>query len=157
MNTKELGDLSPTNFDGKTDKKNIGRKSNSKLVGDEGERIACQYLVKKGYNIIAKKYWISFGEIDIIAKKRWRFFVKNYKTIHFIEVKTIIGNDNNFFPEEKVNYKKQKKLRQLSQIWLENNKFPQYYPCQIDIIGVLIGQNSKKAQIHFFQNVVEDK
>ncbi len=167
MDTKELEDLSPTNF---KDEYNINiakgeapsavsggiTKSAAKLVGDEGERIACEYLVENGYKILGKNYRIKFGEIDIIARKKWKLFSRAEKTIHFIEVKTAMG-DGNFFPEEKVNYKKQKKLIGLCQIWLEKNKLPQSYPYQIDVIGVILNQNGKNNKIHYFQNVVEDQ
>lgn len=139
----------------------------TKELGNLGERIACEYLVKKGFKILGKNYRISFGEIDIIARKKFKFFAKNDKTIHFVEVKTIIQSyfsnrrpstitDMSFFPEERVGYKKQRKLIGLCQIWLEKNKLSQNHPYQIDIIGILIDQNSKKAKINYFQNVVED-
>ena len=129
---------------------------NTKELGDLGERIACEYLVKKGYKILGKNYRISFGEIDIIVKKPWKLF-RSDKTIHFIEVKTIVDFNGSFFPEERVDYRKQNKLKQLSQIWLEKNKFPQDYPYQIDVIGILVNQENKKAKLHYFKNVVEDK
>ncbi len=128
----------------------------TKELGNLGERIACEYLVKKGFKIIGKNYRISFGEIDIIAKKKWKLFSKNDKTIHFVEVKTIVGNNDSFFPEERVDYKKKKKLIGLCQIWLEKNKFKQDYPYQIDIVGILIDQHTKKTKLSYLQNVVED-
>ena len=69
MDTKELGDLSPTNFDEKWGKKNIKEKNNSKLVGDKGEDLACEYLVKNGYKILERNCVLFCGEIDIIARK----------------------------------------------------------------------------------------
>ena len=39
----------------------------TKELGALGERIACEYLVKKGFKILGKNYSIKFGEIDIIA------------------------------------------------------------------------------------------
>ena len=152
---------------------------NTKELGDLGERIACEYLVKKGYKILVKNYRISFGEIDIIAKKKWRLLdllkknpsAGSGRAIHFVEVKTIIGNPSTnsgqagsfhpepaegFFPEDKVDDRKQRKLKQMSQIWLEKNKFSQNYPYQIDVIGILIDQKSRKAKLHYFPNVIED-
>lgn len=128
----------------------------TKKLGDLGEQIACEYLVKKRYKILDKNYRIKLGEIDIIAQKRWRLFTKRDKTVHFIEVKTIINRDNNFFPEQKVDYRKQSKLRQLAEIWLGKNKFKQPYPYQIDVIGIIINPLNQKAKIHYFENVVED-
>ncbi len=127
---------------------------NKKELGDEGERIACEYLVKKGYKIIGKNYRIKFGEIDIIARKRFSFFSRSDKTIHFIEVKTIIDNGTNFFPEDRVDYKKQKKLKNLAQIWLEKHKLNQDYPNQIDIIGILVNQDTQETKVSYFENVV---
>lgn len=118
----------------------------TKELGDLGERIACEYLVEKGFNILGKNYKIKFGEIDIIAKHK--------NTIHFVEVKTIIDNDDSFFPEEHVNYKKQRKLQNLAQIWLEKNKLPQETAHQIDIIGILINEVTRNAKLHYFPNAV---
>lgn len=126
----------------------------TKELGDLGEKIACEYLVKKGYKILGRNYRINFGEIDIIARKKFSFFARD-KAIHFVEVKTIMNNDS-FYPEERVDYRKQKKLNQLSQIWLEKNKFPQNHPYQIDVIGILIHETARNAKLHYFPNVVED-
>lgn len=129
---------------------------NTKKLGALGENVACEYLVKKGYKVIGKNYRISFGEIDIIARKKWRWFSRGNKIIHFVEVKTIIDSGESFFPEERVDHKKRQKLRRLSEIWLEKNNFPQSYPCQIDVIGIIINENTRNAKVHYFQNVVED-
>lgn len=141
----------------------------TKKLGALGERIACEYLVEKGYKILAKNYRISFGEIDIIAKRKRRFFTYNDKTIHFVEVKTLLVQSFHpernegfptavqaFFPEDHVNYKKQKKLRQLAQIWLEKKGFLQDYPYQIDIIGILVDKNTRKTEVKYFLNAVSD-
>lgn len=132
-------------------------KNNPKLVGDKGERITCEYLVKKGYKILGRNYRIKLGEIDIIAKKKPKLFAENDKTIHFVEVKTIIGSSGNFFPEEKVDRRKRQKLRRLTEIWLEKNKFPQDQPCQIDVIGVVMNDIGQEPKICHFENVVEDR
>ena len=125
-------------------------------LGNFGEGIACEYLVEKGFKILGKNYRISFGEIDIIARKKFTFFGKDDHTIHFVEVKTIIAEDGSFFPEERVDYKKQQKLRNLAQIWLEKNKFSHKTPYQIDIIGILVDEVTQKAKVHYFSNVVVD-
>ena len=154
MNTKELGNLSPTNFDGRMGKQSTNWKSNPKLVGDEGENLACEYLVKNGYKVLERNYRISFGEIDIIARKKRKLFSKVDKTIHFVEVKTIVSNKN-FFPEERVDYKKQRKLKQLAEIWLEKNRFPQNYPYQIDIIGIVKDLYYNTTKLRYIPNAVE--
>ncbi len=123
-------------------------------LGNLGEKLACEYLVKKGFKILGKNDRISFGEIDIVAKKRWRLF-NNDTTIHFVEVKTIIRSDG-FFPEDRVNQRKQQKLKNLVHIWLKKNKYPQSFPCQIDVIGITVNPETKKAEIRYFPNAIED-
>ena len=53
-----------------------------KDFGDWGEETAAAYLTGKGYGILARKYYTSFGELDIIAS------APDGKTIVFAEVKT---------------------------------------------------------------------
>lgn len=126
----------------------------TKKLGELGEKIACEYLVNKDYKILGKNYRIRFGEIDVIAKKKRRLFANGDRVIHFVEVKTIIDLSDRFFPEDRVNYKKQRKLIRLCEIWLEKNKFPNDQPYQIDVIGVKVNSNTRKASLHHFQNVV---
>ena len=57
----------------------ISIKKYNKQKGDEGEAIACNYLIKNNYEIIDRNYKTYLGEIDLIAKKD--------NSIHFIEVK----------------------------------------------------------------------
>jgi putative endonuclease len=128
----------------------------TKELGNLGEKLACEYLVKKGFKILGKNNRITFGEIDIIARKKWQLFSRADRTIHFVEVKTIVNADG-FFPEEHVNYKKQQKLRNLAQIWLQKNKFNQDYPCQIDVIGILVNADTKNAKLNYFPNAIENR
>lgn len=117
----------------------------TKELGELGERIACEYLVKNGYKILGKNWRISFGEIDIITKKD--------KVIHFVEVKTIARADG-IYPEDHVDYRKQRKLCNMAQIWLEKNKYPQDIPYQIDIVGISANQQTRMAKLHYFPNAV---
>ena len=126
----------------------------TKELGQLGEKLACEYLVKKGYKILGKNYRINFGEIDIIAKKKWRLFIE--KTIHFVEVKALVDNGYNIAPEEHVDARKKRKLRQMAQIWLQKNRYKQAYPHQIDVMGILVNEKTKNAKLHYFGNVVED-
>ncbi len=118
----------------------------TKELGDMGEKMACEYLVEKGYKILGRNYRISFGEIDIVAQK--------YKVIHFVEVKALADNGYNFVPEEHVDYRKQRKLRQMAQIWLDKNKYKQDTAHQIDIVGILVNQATRMAKLHYFPNAV---
>ena len=54
-------------------------KSNRSL-GRAGESIACDFLIKNGFQVVKRNYTVRGGEIDIIAE--------NEKYIIFVEVKT---------------------------------------------------------------------
>lgn len=133
----------------------------TKELGQKGEDLACEYLVKNGYKILGKNYRIKFGEIDIIARKKGLFADE---TIHFVEVKTSQGfyperseglSAEGFFPEQRVDWKKQNKYKRLAEIWLQKNKFPQNYPCQVDVVAV--SMSGEKPEINFFENIVKGK
>ena len=52
----------------------------NKTTGLIGEKIASNFLRKKGFLILDKNFKLKFGEIDLVAKKG--------NTIHIVEVKT---------------------------------------------------------------------
>lgn len=124
-----------------------------KKLGEFGEKIACEYLVSKGYKILGKNCKNNFGEIDIILKRKGIFADK---AIHFVEVKTSLAANTNFFPEDRVDYRKQRKLKQLAAIWLSKNKYKDNIPYQIDIASVIIDNIKKKAKIKIFYNIAND-
>lgn len=133
---------------------------NTKRTGNLGEKIAENYLKKKGYQVLDKNYSFRIqgnpleGEIDIVAKKD--------DIITFIEVKTLWQNRRNFFsPEEKVNFGKQKKLVKMAESWLMGRKIPLNSKWQIDIVSVEIKKPSfakatedEEVKISHFENAI---
>lgn len=100
---------------------------NNKIRGNQGENIASHYLEKKGYKIVARNYWLKFGEIDIIA------IDKEY--LVFVEVKTRI-NDKYGMPIESIIKTKQKTIRKVGEyFWLTQG----YYDKQprFDVVEVI--------------------
>ena len=129
----------------------------TKELGNLGEKLACEYIVEKGFKILGKNWRIKLGEIDIIAKKRKRFldFLKNNQTIHFVEVKALQGlATQSIRPQDHVDFKKKRKLAQLAQIWLIKNKYPQNMPYQIDIVAVQVEDGGQGYAIEYFPNAV---
>ena len=121
-----------------------------KRIGNFGERIAENFLINKGYQILDKNYSFRIpgdlqrGEIDIVAKKG--------DTICFVEVKTL--KDSLFLPEEKVNFSKRKKLIITAESWLNKNKVPLNSKWQIDVISIEI--KNGKTKISHFENAVSN-
>lgn len=126
----------------------------AKELGAFGEELACEYLVKKGFKILGRNYTIPLGEIDIIAKRKFRLFQRNDPVIHFIEVKAGSAIDG-FSPESRVNYRKQQKLSRLAEAWLKAHHFTPNHPCQIDVVGITVSPGTGAPSISYFPNAVE--
>lgn len=73
-------------------------------MGQVGEDIACEYLVKSGYKIVSRNYRRKWGEIDTVAK---------YKdgTLVFFEVKTMLDMPGSLKPEDQATSSKLRKVR----------------------------------------------
>jgi len=129
----------------------------SNKLGKLGEKVAIKYLKNRGYKILDRNYVNKFltgpqrGEIDIITKKD--------NIINFVEVKTLkTSKDNhlvleNFLPEDRVNFLKQKKIMKTAESWLIEKKIPLDNKWQIDVISIMVDPEIKTAKIKYFQNV----
>lgn len=92
---------------------NMNNKMFNKISGDSGERKAREYLKKQGYRIIKCNYSNKIGEIDIIAYDQG--------VLVFVEVK--YRKDDYFgLPREAVNYNKQRKIRQVATVYINQNE-----------------------------------
>jgi putative endonuclease len=109
------------------------------LLGQEGERLAADYLSKKGYHILVRNYRYHRNEIDIVARHK--------KTLCFIEVKTRSSADKGH-PADAVNTTKQKEIIKAAKAFLafsgeeESN-------CRFDVIAV-ITESSEENIIRSF-------
>lgn len=100
-------------------------------LGKEGENLAVDFLLKKGFKVITRNYRNTFGEIDIIALEG--------KSLVFVEVKTRrsleFGN-----PLESVNKKKQMKLKKTAYFFLNNYK-EHFNEMRFDVISIILQNN----------------
>lgn len=108
-----------------------------------GEKIAREYLEKKGYKIVEQNYQTKFAEIDLIAKKG--------KEIIFIEVRT--KKEGNFaFPEESLNQRKLKKLYFNAHLYISRIGWSGAF--RIDALCILLGRENSIKRITHYQNIV---
>ncbi|MGN0940454.1 MAG: YraN family protein [Selenomonadaceae bacterium] len=99
---------------------------NTKAIGNRGEDIAADYLLKHGYKILERQYRTKRGEIDIIGKKD--------NTIVFFEVKSRRSLKYGA-PALAVDYRKQKKIVNSAVVYLEFNG-GMNQQCRFDVIEV---------------------
>lgn len=91
------------------------------------ERVAVDFLKKKGYKILEQNYTNKLGEIDIIAKYK--------KCIIFVEVK--YRKDEYFgLPREAVDEYKQLKIRNIATSYLKSKKLLNSL-CRFDVLEIL--------------------
>lgn len=62
---------------------------------------------------------------------------------------------NEIAPEDHVDYKKARKLKQLAEIWLQKHKYPVDFPYQIDVAAVTVDSVLGKPQLEYFWNAIE--
>jgi len=121
--------------------------NDTKQLGDLGEKLAAEHLAQNGYKVIQRNYRNKIGEIDIIAKRKG--------TLIFVEVKTReFSYNNDFLPEQSVNFHKQSKLKKLCEIYLTEYKYKDTQEWQIDVIGIILDKSHKNATINHIQNAV---
>lgn len=102
-----------------------------KNVGDEGENVAADFLIRKGFKIIERNWRTREGEIDIIAEKD--------DTLAFVEVKTLPNCTYDMIQKE-INYRKQERILKTSKRFLlnhreYNDKFVRFDVILIDMLG----------------------
>jgi putative endonuclease len=114
----------------------------NQAIGNIGEKIACDYLTKKGYLIIDRNYRSKIGEIDIISK------LKN--KLVFVEVKTKISDEKGK-PYEHVTKSKIAKFKRVVQEYLI--KFKIDSPIRLDVISIQLCEDQSIQNILHFENI----
>ena len=108
--------------------------THNQKIGNQGENIAEQTLINKGYNILEKNFHFGKeGEIDIIAVDT------NSDTIVFVEVKTRT-NHNFGNPILSISEKKKRLLRFAANGYMLKKNISDKQ-CRIDVIAIDMVEN----------------
>lgn len=114
----------------------------NQALGRFGETIAAGWLKQKGYEILAKNFRCSDGEIDLVARIDG--------VIHFIEVKSrtsrICG-----WPEEAVGEEKIEAIAAAGESFLEKKNLEADW--QIDVISLNFDRKTKTARLWWLENI----
>ena len=109
---------------------------NNREFGNKGEDLACEYLTKNGYEIVARnKHFSKLCEVDIIAKLKNKYV--------FAEVKTRRTNAYGS-PLEAVTPAKYNNIKTGVLSYLQENKINDY---RIDVIGITLEPELKIEHI----------
>ena len=119
--------------------------SETQKIGQVGEDIAVRFLMKQGYEIIARNFTQKCGELDIVAK--------NNGKIHFVEVKTV-SCESFYRPEENVSPRKLKRMARAIQIYMAQKRVSPETNWQTDIITVILDPTNKTAKVEMLENII---
>jgi putative endonuclease len=98
----------------------------NRRVGAWGENLATNYLIDKGYEILARNVRTEAGEIDLIARKDG--------LLVFVEVKTRQGKQFGP-PEEAITPVKQQRMADSAELWLAAHP-EETGDWQLDVIAI---------------------
>ena len=116
-------------------------------TGILGEKLAKDFLKKRGYHIFETNYRCPEGEIDIIAKQR------DY--LVFIEVRTKRSLEFGS-PEESITPAKKERMRAAAGYYRQaHQNLPQLW--RIDVVAVELNQKGKPSRIELIENAVGDE
>lgn len=119
---------------------------NPRQRGEWGEKIALEYLNKKGYKTVSTGFRSRFGEIDIIAKSN--------EFLTFVEVKT---RKSSSFAQarEFVGIAKQRKIIATANYWLAKRQ-TKLQP-RFDVIEIYAkdGENTISPEIIHIENAFQ--
>ena len=100
---------------------------NKREVGANYEKIAGEYLILQGYEIIEYNFYSRIGEIDIVAKHNGYLV--------FVEVK-YRENGEKGHPLEAISLKKQSKISKCAVYYLKKKHLCEH-PVRFDVVSVL--------------------
>src|SRR5712691_11033457 len=112
-------------------------------LGKRGEDLACEELERRGYAIIARRFRVRSGELDIVAR--------DGPTLVFVEVKAR-GSHRFGDAAEAVTPLKQRRMTRLASEYLMRHHL-QECPCRFDVVSIHFGVGA--AEIELIQNAFD--
>ncbi len=115
-------------------------------TGIRGEKLARDFLKKRGYRILETNYRCPEGEIDIIAKH------KDFLVFIEVRAKTSLKFGS---PEESITPTKKERLRATAFHYQQtHNDLPLSW--RIDVVAIELDQKGKLSRIELIENAVSD-
>lgn len=130
------------------------KRTEKRKLGDIGENIACEFLRKRGFEILERNYLRKWGEIDIVARKGG--------VMRFVEVKSVscrtlpapVSSEtgSRYRPEDNMHPWKLKRLGRTIQTYMLHKKLDCDF--QLDLVTVQMDMNTRQARVEMIENIV---
>jgi putative endonuclease len=105
----------------------MGEKTvSTRSAGQESERLARQFLEKKGFRILATNCRTRGGELDIVAEAG--------RLLIFVEVRSLHSSDRHL-PEETITLPKQLRLSRAAMAYIQRHGLEER-PARFDVVSV---------------------
>lgn len=111
-------------------------------TGRLGEKLASDYLQKKGYKIVEQNYRTKYAEIDLVARKK--------DVLVFVEVRTKVGEQFGT-PEETLNWKKVQKVKRNAFSYVARAKWNKLY--RVDGMCIVLDKNHGVQRLEHYENI----
>jgi len=106
-----------------------------KWLGDAGEELAAEHLVRRGFRILERNYRTRWGELDIVAF--------DGETLAFVEVKSRRAAAGRT-PFESVHTRKREQVRRMAASWLSDRPGrPFASALRFDAIGITFDRSGR--------------
>ena len=124
----------------------------TKQVGNLGEKIACEYVKRRGMKIVATNVARKTGEIDVVAKKD--------NVLHFIEVKTIVvtnlpqsnDTDDRYDPSANLHEAKIRRVARTAEWYVANIDWEGDW--QVDAALVWLRKGDGRAKVVYIPQIL---
>ncbi|MFZ2522809.1 MAG: YraN family protein [Minisyncoccia bacterium] len=135
--------------------KNFTREPTEKQkLGEIGENIVAEHLLKHGYVVVYRNYLRKWGEIDIVATKSG--------SIHFVEVKSVsrsLGDVtyetvDHYRAEDNMHPWKLRRLGRVIQSYLLDKNVSDETNWQLDLATVEIDKDKGLSRVSLLEDIV---
>ena len=129
------------------------KRTAKRKLGDIGENVACEFLKRRGFEIVERNYLRKWGELDIVVRKGSK--------LHFVEVKSVSCRTSSlnvnhvtssYRPEENLHPGKLKRLYRTIETYLLHRKHRGDW--QLDLITAKIDIHTRQARVEWLENIV---
>ncbi|MBJ93616.1 MAG: YraN family protein [Rickettsiales bacterium] len=116
-------------------------------LGLDGENAAARFLEGRGHTILDRRFRTNLGELDLITRSGNHLYFIEVKTRRFGSTKAPLSD-----ALEAVNQRKQRRITQLAQIYIDRNQLWELTP-HFSVIG--IEKQRSSARLHFLPDAFD--
>jgi putative endonuclease len=112
-------------------------------LGRRGEELAARHLMAKGYEMVARNWRCSAGELDLVAR--------DGDSLAFVEVRTRRGRALGT-PEESITLAKKVRLVDLAETYVQEHGWVGDY--RIDVVAIELDGQGRLLRVDHYENAV---